>query len=162
MSSSNPVCEENLIASVPSLHRLRDEITRFTDLYRRVGLPDFQLGIPLDLYPEKQPILKICPLLTWADQWPFHDHPGVYSLFSEQFELLYIGKASMGRCLGKRLYEYFGSAGACRPKHEWLLPVRYVVNTACVKGSPFEAPALEEYLIWRMSPPLNGVGKTQS
>lgn len=160
MSSLKVDCGECLLADFPSLCRLRDEITRFCDSFRPAGLPEFQLGVPLDLYPARQPLLNLCPILTWSDQWPFHDYPGVYSLFNEQFDILYIGKASMGRCLGKRLYEYFGSAGICIPKHSWLLPVRYVVNTACVKGLAFEAPALEEYLISRISPQLNGVGKS--
>jgi hypothetical protein len=161
MSSLKIDCRECLLADFPSLRRLRDEIDRFCDSFRPAGLPEFHLGIPLDLYPERQPLERLSPILTWADQWPYHDYPGVYSLFDEQFDILYIGKASMGRCLGKRLYEYFGSAEICIPKHDWLLPVRYVVNTSCVKGFAFEAPALEEYLISRISPKLNGVGKTR-
>jgi hypothetical protein len=49
-------------------------------------------------------------------------------MYGENLELLYIGKASMNRCLGNRLYEYFGSGTACTPKAEWLQQARYVVN----------------------------------
>ena len=79
--------------------------------------------------------------------------------FDDALELFYIGKASMSRCLGQRLYEYFGGGDTCIPKLDWLQPARYVVTVAMQPDLPFEAPSLEEFLIRTLQPRINGTGK---
>ena len=80
-------------------------------------------------------------------------------IYTDSFDLLYIGKASMNRCLGERLYERFGGGAACIPTEEWLQSARFVVTIAVPKTMPFEAPAVEEFLIRRLQPLSNGVGR---
>ena len=80
-------------------------------------------------------------------------------IFNESLELLYIGKASMNRSLGYRLYDHFVGGRACAPRADWLLPARFVINIAVPKESPFEAPAIEEFLIRKLKPKSNATGK---
>jgi hypothetical protein len=95
-----------------------DALSEYVDLYRRTDLPVFEVGAPLDLYPLRPAVVAVKPQLTWEHPWPFGDRAGVYMLYDEAIELFYIGKASMNRCLGQRLYEYFGSGDICVPKME--------------------------------------------
>lgn len=136
-----------------------DALTEYVTRYRRPELPPLEFKTPLDLYPSKPSPAGFTPQLTWEHPWPFGDRAGVSLLYDDNLELLYIGKASMNRCLGNRLYEYFGSGPTCAPKAEWLKPVRYVLNIAVPADLPFEAPAIEEFLIRRLKPKSNGTGK---
>lgn len=44
----------------------------------------------------------------WSDDyWPNCDCPGVYLIFNERLDLLYVGKASLTQTVGGRLSEYF-------------------------------------------------------
>ena len=84
----------------------------------------------------------------------------MYLIYSDTFELLYVGKASMGSCLGKRLYTYFGAAQECVLKHTtWTQSPRFMLTIAVPESMPFEAPALEEFLIGRLEPTNNSVGR---
>lgn len=136
-----------------------DGVTEYVARYRRADLPPFEVGAPLDLYPSRPPAAGFTSQLTWEHPWPFSNRAGVYLLYDEALELFYIGKASMNRCLGQRLYEYFGGGASCVPKLEWLQPARYVINIAMPSEFPFEAPALEEFLIRKLQPRVNGTGK---
>ena len=136
-----------------------DTLSEYISRYRRADLPPVAIGDPLDLYPDRPAPNGFDRKLTWASPWPFADHPGVYLLYSEGFEILYIGKASMSRNLGKRLWERFGAGKTCRPKEEWLKPIRFVINIAVPKELAFEAPAIEEFLILKLRPKFNGTGK---
>jgi len=136
-----------------------DALSEYISRYRRSELPLLRVGEPLDLYPSRPASASFSPRLTWANPWPFADYPGVYLLYREDFELLYIGKSSMRRCLGKRLYQHFGGGAACAPAEEWLQPVRFVINVAVPRELPFEAPAIEEFLIRKLQPKINGTGR---
>ena len=68
----------------------------------------------------------------------------------------------MGSCIGKRLYTYFHyEAGLpCTLKHAtWTQHPRYLLTIAVPEATPFEAPALEEFLIARLHPSNNHLGR---
>ena len=136
-----------------------DALNEYASRYRRADLPPFDVGQPLDLYPSRPHSANFIPQLTWEHPWPFADRAGVYLLYDDALDLFYIGKVSMNRCLGQRLYEYFGGGEICIPKIDWLQPARYVIIIAMSPELPFEAPALEEFLIRKLQPRINGTGK---
>jgi hypothetical protein len=135
-----------------------EAVTEYSVRYRHPDLARFDVGSPVDLHPSR-PRLASAPEVPPQDSWPFHDRAGVYLMYDDALELFYIGKASMSRCLGQRLYEYFGGGEVCVPKFEWLHPARFLIIIAMPKESPFEAPALEEFLIRRLHPRINGTGR---
>jgi hypothetical protein len=67
--------------------------------------PELEVGNPLDLFPEEPISCDFVPELTWEHEWPFNNRSGVYLIYSDKQDLLYIGQAHH---LGKRLYDYFG------------------------------------------------------
>lgn len=74
--------------------------------------------------------------------------------------VIYVGKASADSWIGARLAKYFqyDANGRCRFIHAEWCP-RYVVTVAVPDDSPFEAPALEEFLIKELQPRWNTLGK---
>src|ERR1022692_1578510 len=131
-----------------SFHPFRggEALTEYATRYRRSDLPLFDVGQALDLYPSRPRATAFVPQLTWQHPWPYADRAGVYLFFDDAHDLFYIGKASMSRCLGQRLYEYFGGGDVCTPKFDWLQPARYVITVGMSPELPFEAPSLEEFL----------------
>lgn len=95
--------------------------------------------------------------------YPGYDKPGVYVMLSEAWEVLYVGKSSAG--LGGRLGNYF-KAGKTRKegvaKNPWFAQARYLVTLKLPKRRFFEAPSIEEFLIWKLQPPLNSQGVDKS
>lgn len=89
--------------------------------------------------------------------WPNCTKPGVYVLFKGETEVVYIGKASCNTNLGFRLGAHFYTDG--EPKHDWLKDVTHVRTVPVETAHAFEAPAIEEYLIQRLNPPLNVTGR---
>jgi hypothetical protein len=136
-----------------------DAVAEYVSRYRRTDLPPLEVGAALDLYPARVAPATFIPQLTWEHPWPFNNRAGVYMIYDETLQLMYIGKVSMSRFFGHRLYEYFGNGDTCTPKMEWLHPARFVINIAVPEEMPFEAPALEEFLIRKLQPPCNGTGK---
>lgn len=136
-----------------------DALAEYVSRYRRTDVPALEIGGALDLYPDRVPPATFAPQLTWEHPWPFNNRAGVYMIYDEALQLMYVGKVSMSRFFGHRLYEYFGNGDACVPKAEWLHPARFVINIAVPEEMPFEAPALEEFLIRKLQPPCNGTGK---
>lgn len=120
-------------------------------------------------YLNRTPCLETVPYDLKFD-WPANkqiacaEDTGVYAFFNENYELLYVGKASHKSSLGHRIYSHFypkpdDDIGAKPKKDSWtgeLLP-RYSLSTATAHA--FEAPSLEEYLIQELQPPLNTVGR---
>ena len=87
---------------------------------------------------------------------------GVYAFFNEDGELLHVGKASNNSTLGRRVCSYFHAKPVdqgAKPRHPWKCKgePRHVLITAT--DDAFEAPSLEEYLIQRLQPPENTVGR---
>ena len=136
-----------------------DSVTEYISKHRNPNLPALDISAPLDLFPSLPLPPGITPRFTWADNWPFSERAGVYFVYSESFDLLYIGKSSNNQCLGKRLYCWFGGGDTCVPVGTWSQPPRFVVTIAVPDESPFEAPSLEEYLVRKLQPPDNTHGK---
>jgi hypothetical protein len=132
----------------------------FASRHRHSDFPPLEAGGPLDFLPSLPVPAGIVPQGGWTDpQWPFAEIAGVYLIYSESFDLLYVGKSSMSQCLRKRLYRHFGGGVTCVLNDPWPQAPRFIVNIAVPEEMPFEAPALEEYLIKKLQPLLNAVGK---
>jgi hypothetical protein len=134
-------------------------IAEYSEKYRRGDYGSLRVSEPFDIRPELGTPKEHSIGGTWTQKWPFDEDCGVYLLYSASFELLYVGKSSMNRCLGKRLYDRFGGGEVCKPSEDWLEEARFVINIAVPREMPFEAPALEEFLIRKLQPRLNGPGK---
>ena len=140
-----------------------DAISEYATKYRRSEFPPFDISDQLyGLFPSTLHSLETAPPYVWPAPYPFDQRAGVYLIFSDTLELLYVGKASMGSCLGKRLYTYFHYAAGqpCTLKHStWTQEPRHLLTVAVPEATPFEAPALEEFLIARLHPSNNSVGR---
>lgn len=139
--------------------RGRDVVAEFASLHRHPNLPPLEVSAPFDLFPSLPLPANITPQGSWLNTWPFAERAGVYLIYSESFDLLYVGKASMNRCLGQRLWDHFGGGETCIFKESWPQTPRFVVNIAVPEELSFEAPALEEYLIKKLQPLCNTVGR---
>ena len=138
--------------------RVLKEIDVYQSRYRRGDVPPLRIGGLYDLSPELGQPQRACEA-KWDQQWPNSDESGVYVFFDHDLSVLYIGKA---RILGARLAAYcaYGPGKTCRLKHEgWSRTPRYVLTVAVPGNMPWEAAALEEYLIRALDPPDNVLGR---
>lgn len=97
----------------------------------------------------------------WQKSLPHAAEAGVYLIYSADETLLYIGKASAGSTIGRRLDKYFKGAdgqGVSRKNMKWTKEPRYIRAVKVASDFKFFAPALEEFLIDRMQPPDNRQG----
>lgn len=136
-----------------------DAVAEFASRHRHPDFPPLEAGGPFDLFPSLPLPVGIVPQGGWTEQWPFAERAGVYLIYSESFALLYVGKSSMNQCLRKRLWRHFGGGATCVLNEPWTQAPRFVVNIAVPDEMAFEAPALEEYLIKKLQPLLNTVGR---
>lgn len=140
-----------------SIQQIKASVATYTADFRRSDLQEFEWGKTLALFHEE---FQDGAELTWNDPWPLKDRKGVYFIFGRTMNLLYIGKASTGSSLGKRLSHWFhGEARIAHPS--WSEKPYFVRTLAMPDGEPFTAPALEEYLIEKLSPPDNFTGTRQ-
>jgi hypothetical protein len=125
--------------------------------HRHPNRAPFQIGPVVHLFPDTSLTVATEETSPWTAPWPFAERAGVYLIYSVDRQLLYIGKASMGQSVGKRLYCHFGgNVKECVYNQSgWKPPPRFVVIVAVPEDSPWEAPALEEFLISKLSPKLN-------
>lgn len=135
-------------------------LQRYKASFRKDGLPDWERGELLALFPDE---FQGQATRTWHDSWPFGNRAGVYFVFGERMQLLYIGKASMNSCMGARLSNWFWgpSEGTCNVSGTWSVTPRFVQTLAMPLAMPFEAPALEEFLIGVFNPPDNVAGRSR-
>ncbi|GAB6081909.1 hypothetical protein JCM30471_08230 [Desulfuromonas carbonis] len=114
-------------------------------------------------YPRpNMPPLALSEFVWVRDQsvsWPNCGQAGVYFLFDENKELLYIGKTSCNSNIGRRIGAHFSCDGS--PRLEWLTNVKFVKSIGLPEGRGFEAPAIEEFLIQALNPILNVSGRTE-
>jgi hypothetical protein len=138
-----------------------EALNHYKSHFRRDGLVPLEFSGLQALFPE----LESAPEVTskWPEAWPFGNRQGVYFVFGSQARLLYIGKASMRHPVGARLsswFQYAKPSGGCKVVHNgWSEPPRFIAVIAVPEGMAFEAPALEEFLIERLSPPDNVKGR---
>ena len=112
-----------------------------------------------------------CPTWNFDWQWrgavPNYLLPGLYALFKDE-ELVYIGLGRGGaeRGLSARLESHVLKIEKCG-NDKWYVPqpkwAELGVNQLATIGFPTDygylAPALEDYLIERLNPPANRVGR---
>jgi hypothetical protein len=95
---------------------------------------------------------------NWRNPIPFAEHAGCYFFYAEDGTLLYVGKASLRADLAGRITPYFTRSPSFGPSHDgWSAPPRYL-QTLKVRD-PHEAPSLEEYLIHKLQPRDNKLGR---
>ena len=88
--------------------------------------------------------------------WPSNKYAGVYVFLDEESDILYIGKASFGNCIGGRLNQRFDSSW--NSKSPDSLGCKYITTIAVPDTHRFEAPAIEEFLLSKLTTKLNSVG----
>ncbi|QDV07257.1 hypothetical protein Poly30_27760 [Planctomycetes bacterium Poly30] len=91
--------------------------------------------------------------------WPNADSAGVYALLDESGAVLYIGKASMGASVGGRVFCHVAGGGAKFVAREGFGDVRWLRTVGVEESRRFIAPAIEEFLIDLLQPPLNRAGR---
>jgi hypothetical protein len=127
-------------------------VEQYEEKYRRPGLPELDWSEVYDLFPKQEVSIEN----KWPAEWPHSKRAGVYFVFAENGMLLYVGKASVNHCIGKRLSSYFATdrkTEGCeilQPDGSEKRP-RYVAALAVPRGMSFEAAAIEEYLVIRSS-----------
>jgi len=144
------------------MKNINQALNAYETKYRRSGLPALTVSGLYDLFPS-QPS-QISAKWSWSrsNPWPHANRAGVYFIFGDTGNLLYVGKASRGS-IGARLDEYFGYeklTKGCRiiEPQAWRERPRYVAALAVPEDMWFEAAALEEFLIRELQPPLNAAG----
>lgn len=131
-------------------------VDEYVTKYRRSDVPALDVSKLLDMFPSHPMVTTFKKELTWKDPWPFATRAGVYIIYDASIKMIYIGKASV---IGNRLASYFGGGAECVFRQEWGIPPRFLRVIAVPLEMPFEAPALEEFLISNLHPELNTHGK---
>jgi len=141
---------------------VKKQIETYVKNFRRNDVDDLEISDLYDLFPGHKAKISRKVTAKWPDYYPYPERRGVYIIFDDRLNLLYIGKASMGNFLGNRLAGYFGYADdrqTCKIWHDnWTKQPRYIMTIAVPKDMPFEAPALEEYLVTSLQPCDNTKG----
>lgn len=129
--------------------RVNEAVANYQNTYRHPNLRPLVVSGLYALFPDETPSFPT--EFSWEKHpWPGARHPGVYLIFDADVDLRYIGCANV---LGRRLNDYFkyisGRGSVCRVVHTgWRSPPRFVATITVEK--PFEAGALEEYLIGKL------------
>lgn len=133
---------------------IRRAVREYHGRYRHPALPEPDLSEIYALFPSTA--ADGTKSLGWPQDWPLVGRPGVYFVFGQDMQLLYIGKDAS---LGRRLQTYFqystGRRSPCRVVDDaaWDHPPAFIAT--CAVTEPFEAPSLEEYLIPVLRPLQN-------
>ena len=128
---------------------ITDLLTHLEQLRRLVpGFPELTISKPWHI-PN-----------SWAtESFPHASSPGVYVFSDSATNVIYIGKASFG--LGSRIgNEYIGTNGICKSKKVAAADTLYTIPVP--EQLFFLSPAIEEFLIYMLRPPMNvvGIGET--
>ena len=118
----------------------------------RAAIETFLSEYPRDLPLELSKLVRID---SKASEYPNGDRQGVYFLFDESLNLLYVGKASCGNRIKDRLTARFTASGRPRRGKEKFRAVCFVATIPMPRKRAFEAPSIEEYFISRLRPGLN-------
>lgn len=135
---------------MPNLQDLQAALEEFNTQYPRPNMDKLLLS-------DEYNILK-----DFRSHYPYAEYPGVYAIFNFSGELLRLGKSSCNSTLGARLstyykwdkVEYIGV-----PKHIGYEDVIIIRTIKFPKDRAFEAPALEEFLIGKLNPRFNTLGR---
>lgn len=143
-----------------NLTELESKIQYYEMTYRHPDLEPISDGVLYDLFPGRGDS-KADMECRWPKKFPFLNRAGVYVFLNDDYEVLYIGKASMNHDLGSRVgsyCQYDKDGETCKLKHQWEGEPRYVSFYAVPEKTRFEAPSLEEYLISEISTKNNRAG----
>jgi hypothetical protein len=141
--------------------RVNDELDYYHRTFRNASLQPLVVSDLYALFPDEA--FSKNTKLHWPDKWPNADNAGVYLIFGEQLELLYVGKASN---IDTRVSSYFrytsDGTRRCEIKDSWKARPAFVATIAVDDDKTFEAAALEEYLITKLQPKENTRGVTEN
>ena len=132
---------------MPNVTAVLERVKEYSDTYRKPGLAPFEVSDSYSLFPVNE-----TPDPKWPQPYPSGKRQGVYLIFDETMNLLYVGKASMSNTMESRLSAYFSydsDKKTCKVKKQetWSAKPRFLITIAVPPDSSFEAPALEEFLI---------------
>lgn len=133
-----------------TLNDALETIDYYIKTYRKPNLPQLDISGLYDLFPGEMNKLDVQVSEFWPESYPYGDRKGIYLVLNEQLKLLYVGKASLGSCIGNRLNSYFGydENKKCKLKHStWSERPRFLMTIAVPIDLGFEAPALEEFFL---------------
>jgi len=103
--------------------------------------------------------LELTPILNIAANpdasWPGNEHAGIYVIMDERKDLLYIGKASFGSTIGRRLNQRFNAKWM--PVTQESEGCRFLTTIPLPRGHEFEAPAIEEFFLKRLTTKNNKI-----
>ena len=138
---------------------LLSAVREYDENYRSAKMGKLEISEPYDMAPEKGETRIPCDG-KWPDMWPYASRAGIYAFIDKNLEVVYVGKASLRSTLGARVSSYCGYATdrSCQMYHRWTSLPRYLVTVAVPEDTPFEAPALEEFLISKLQPNENSTG----
>jgi hypothetical protein len=145
-----------------NLQAVQAALDAYHNGYRHPKQSRLRLSGVYALFPKNPIPSEIEVAGKWPDDyWPNCDSPGVYLVFNNKLDLLYVGKASLTQTVGGRLSEYFhyGPDRGCTfaPGSSWKHNPAFVATIPV--SAAFEAPSLEEYLIRELCPAENTVGR---
>ncbi|MFV0211427.1 GIY-YIG nuclease family protein [Empedobacter falsenii] len=124
-------------------------VEQFKHQFRNPNLEDFEVSPIYDLFPDTNTNPQF---QKWPEEYQHNGRYGVYFILDSEDTIIYIGKANN---IGKRLGNYFkyDSNKNCEIIHEnWSKKPKYLLTVAVPNKTWFECLALEEYLIWEISP----------
>ena len=136
----------NITQTIPAA--LQNALDEFNLNFPRPGIKPLAFSAPYDLRND------------WPKTYPHARHQGVYCFVDGIGTLLYIGKTSCNTDFGYRLAAHFeyGPARQAQAKLSHHASVQHILFIPLPPGHGFEAPAIEEWLITRINPPLNKTG----
>lgn len=151
----------NGISMIGTLDDLKAKVAEYCSRYRHPDMADFSSGPLYDLFPERESGAFRAEY-RWNDTWPSNGKAGIYAFLDADGRVVYIGKSSMKSSVSARLSSYcqYGPSKTCKLKQDqWKVPPRYVWIVGVPTETPFEAAALEEFLIREISTSdnVNGV-----
>ncbi len=99
----------------------------------------------------------------WPKAYPNVKSAGVYILLDSNNSLLYVGKTSCDSSFGKRFNQYFmyGEDKKYKVKNKYYAEVKKILTIPLPSGHEFEASAIEEFLIQKLNPRLNKIGRNK-
>jgi|SRR3990167_84862 len=90
--------------------------------------------------------------------WPSNKNAGIYVFLGSDREILYIGKASFGNCIGGRLNQRFTSSWDSKSPDS--VGCVYITTIPVPDTHRFEASSIEEFLLSKLKTKLNYVGSS--
>jgi hypothetical protein len=128
--------------------------------WRHPRLEPFKFSGLYALHPEEPATIPVAG--AWPSTWPNNGRAGVYLIFGTEMQLSYVGKTVD---FGWRLSQHFKwsegrGKGICQPQGTWKIRPMFVATLPV--SERFEAAGLEEYLIVKLRPPDNSIGKARA